>query len=61
MLFSGLFCVVRGMQCMAMRHVGVVAGLVMVVVLVVLSRFSMVFSGFFVVVGRHPVMFRALL
>ena len=56
MVLGGLVAVVRRVQAVGVRQVGVMTRLVMVVLAVVLGGRAMMFGGFLVVLGRGLVM-----
>jgi hypothetical protein len=56
MVFGGLVAVMRRMQAVGVRQVGVMTGLVVVVVAVVLGGRAMMLGGFLVVLGCCLVM-----
>jgi hypothetical protein len=56
MVLGGLVAVMRRMQAVGVRQVGVVAGLVVIVVAVVLGGGAMMFGGFLVMLGCGLVM-----
>ena len=56
MVLGGLMTVLRRVQAVGVRQVGVVTGLVMVVLAVVLCSRAMMFGRLFVVLGRSLVM-----
>jgi hypothetical protein len=55
-VFGGLVTVMGRVQAVGVRHMGVMTGLVVIVVLVVLRGFAMMLRGFFVMVRRGFVM-----
>ena len=59
-VLAGFFCVMNSVQVMTVRHVGVVAGLLMIAGLVVVSSRAMVFRGVIMVLRGFAVMFRDL-
>jgi hypothetical protein len=59
-VLAGFFCMMCGVSVMALRHVGVVTGFVVVTGLVMLGRGFVMRCGVFVVFGSFAVMFRSL-
>ena len=60
-VFRGFVRVMRGMQAVCMRDVGMMAGLVMVARLVMLGSFAMMMGGSFMMFGRGLMMVAALM
>jgi len=56
-MFTCFFRMVSGMDAVAVGHVRVVTGLVMIAGLVMLSRLAVMRSGLLMVFGRFAVMF----
>jgi hypothetical protein len=58
-VLAGLFGMMRGVQRMAVRDMGMVAGLFMIARLVVPGGFAVMFGGLFVMFGSLTVMLRS--